>query len=455
MFNYELFKTETEINDGNFGDALQQALEIEIATIPVYLFTYYSINRSPNQTAISSALITSFMAGGMGMEEAKTKALEMSAEVMVFANKAGALIMSVAVEEMLHMAIAANIKQAYTEEGPQIIGRSPSSWPAYLPGHDPKFPIDRRPLSHDQLMTFLKIESPKPFAEKNLKTTVIEYKTIGLFYEMVKAYLTAAQPPCDGDKPQLLKGNGYYAPNNIDTLFYNKEHKPNFVNAEDSGDLVHIKNAKTACDAIDIIIEQGEGNNAPGFDEHGQVNCAVYDGDFDDKSKSEVSHFEKFSRVYCQLRRLTEQFEQAGIDEATFQSFFIRNFKKNPSTSEYPANLQALSTLIDGVYSYIFVMIENCYRKTEHTQYEIFMMGVHKSMIFILDWLCGTINGYTYTDAKTGVTYTCAATFQDYQFGLMSSPKSQLLALFANALTYYPSLSYMQVRFDSLPDVSL
>jgi hypothetical protein len=36
----------------NLGEAIQQAIEIEIATIPTCLFTYYSINRAPDQQAM-------------------------------------------------------------------------------------------------------------------------------------------------------------------------------------------------------------------------------------------------------------------------------------------------------------------------------------------------------------------------------------------------------------------
>ena len=36
-----------EVTPENLGDAMAQAIGIEIATIPVYLYTYYSIDRTP------------------------------------------------------------------------------------------------------------------------------------------------------------------------------------------------------------------------------------------------------------------------------------------------------------------------------------------------------------------------------------------------------------------------
>jgi hypothetical protein len=63
---------------------LQTAVEIELATIPIYLYTYYSLDRNAESG-------------------------ETISEAQLYANKAGGLIMSVAVEEMLHMSLSSNI----------------------------------------------------------------------------------------------------------------------------------------------------------------------------------------------------------------------------------------------------------------------------------------------------------------------------------------------------------
>src|ERR1700761_4553082 len=144
------FSNDAEVTPANLGQAIQQAIEIEIATIPVYLYTHYSINRSPNQDAISGELTQRMVKAGKTPAEASKIALDLSAELMVFANKAGALIMSVAIEEMLHMALSSNLKQALAGP-PQLAGKSPSEWPACLPGHEPKFDIDRAKFSLKQL----------------------------------------------------------------------------------------------------------------------------------------------------------------------------------------------------------------------------------------------------------------------------------------------------------------
>src|ERR1700748_3791670 len=112
MSKEKFFSAGEEVTPKNIGEAIQQAIEIEIATIPVYLYTYYSINRAPDQDAISGSLMQKLLAKGKKAKEARELALDLSAEIMVFSNKAGALIMSVAIEEMLHMALSSNLKQA-------------------------------------------------------------------------------------------------------------------------------------------------------------------------------------------------------------------------------------------------------------------------------------------------------------------------------------------------------
>ena len=98
-------------------------------------------------------------------------------------------------------------------------------------------------------------------------------------------------------------------------------------------------------------------------------------------------------------------------------------------------------------------MTEGCYQNDGDTQYEIFMFGIHKTMIFILNSLCGDIQGLSY--AENGQTFQATATFENYPFGMMSSPKSQLIELYGEAVALYPTISYLAQRFQDLPDVPL
>lgn len=455
MQTEKFFAAQSEVTPENLGEAIQQAIEIEIATIPVYLYTYYSINRSPDQNAISGSLVQTMVKNGWSQEKANALALDLSAEIMVYANKAGALIMSIAIEEMLHMALSSNLKQALAGL-PLLVGKSPSVWPACLPGHEPEFPINRARFSLDQLMTFLKIESPDPLTVPELLYAPIPYKTIGQFYDMIRKCILNNDLNYKTFLPQLVPGKGYYAQNNIDTVFYNKEHKPQFVNADDSGDLVYVQDRASAIKAIDQIVEQGEGNpDAPGLNPDGTVNCgAIVPADYDDPDHQELSHFSKFAQLYCEYETLTLKFNNLGIGKVDISNYFVSNVPTNPSTADYPPQIQAVSNLLNAVYTYIFVMTEGCYKQSGNTQYEIFMFGIHKSMIFILNSLCGDIMNLSYT-TNDGKMYQAAPTFEDYPFGLLSSPKSQLLDLYQTAVTAYPAISYLSQRFQDLPDVAL
>lgn len=456
MLQSKFFSTDSEVTPANLGEAIQQAIEIEIATIPVYLYTYYSINRVPDQDAISGSLVQELVKSGKTVKEANKIALDLSAGIMVYANKAGALIMSVAIEEMLHMALSSNLKQALAGL-PELIGKSPSVWPACLPGHEPEFPINRAKLSLDQLVTFLKIESPDPLPDKKLLAAPIPYKTIGLFYKMIMECIKNNDLPYNTHSPQLLPGNAYYAQNNIDTVYYDKEHNPHFTNAANSGDLLYVKDRDSAIHAIHCIVEQGEGfPGAQGFDADGCVDCAkMIPPDYDDFDKEELSHFEKFAQIYCQYKSLNERFNKLGIGKIEISDYFVMNVPENPSTAGYPAHIRPVSEFLNGVYTYLFVMVENCYKKSGNTQYELFMFGIHKSMIFILNSVCGDIMKLKYKSHEDGKEYFAAPTFEDYPFGLISSPKSQLIELYTAAVAVYPTISYLGQRVLDLPDVGL
>jgi hypothetical protein len=459
----KFFTDGTDVTPENLGEAIQQAIEIEIATIPTYLYTYYSVNRynPPYQDAISGPLVQELTGKGMPLAEANSIALDLSAEIMVFCNKVGATIMSVVMEEMLHMALSSNLKQALRGQ-PLLYGRSPS-FPAVLPGHIPEFTINLAPFSLNQLVTFLKIESPYALPPSAEAMAVIEYTTIGEFYDLIKKCIDENDLEYNTEAPQLVPGQRYYSPNMINTVYYDKQHKPQYVDADDSGDLIHVIDRDSANKAIDQIVHQGEGHKgSQGLEPDGSVDCGkIKNADYDDPDREELSHFEKFAQLYCDYKDLSAKFAGHGLS-GDIEKYFVANCPNNPTTASYPqavgyppGTLQAVSNLLNGVYTYLYIMTEACYKKAagNNTQYEIFMFGIHKSMMFILDSLCGGMQNYTYF--LNGQYYNAAPTFENYPFGLMSSPKSQLIQLYNNAVALDPALSYLGVRINDLPDVPL
>ncbi|ADZ91344.1 ferritin-like domain-containing protein [Marinomonas mediterranea] len=455
-----------EVTPENFSDAMQQAIEIEIATIPVYLFTYYSINRTPDQGAIEEKIKQLIADGKSSISpDAPTQtidalATDLSTKIMVFANKAGASIISVVIEEMLHMSLSSNVKQALAGK-PELVNKSPEVWPAFLPGHEPPFPINRAKLTFDQLYTFMQIESPNTLDGSDNKATAIKYTTIGDFYGLVKKCIEEDfkdDSYYHWDRPQLVPKMGYYAQNDVNTLYYDKEHKPKFENASDSGDLIHVVDKESAIKALDEIVEQGEGCHGRGFiniDGEDCVSCTPFEADdYDDKSRSELAHFDKFNQLWCEMKGLDTEFAAVFGENLDPKQLFIYNFEANPSTTDYPSVIQKVSNLTNAVYSYLYVMTEACYSADKHTQYEIFMFGIHKSMMWILGSLCGELPGMSYIGAD-GREYQAAPTFENYRFSAVCSPKQQIIELFNDAVAAYPGIAYMKDRILDLPNVPL
>ena len=470
-------KIPNEVTPANMKEALQQAIEIEIATLPVYLYTYYSINRTPDQSTIQKAYKEKLLAAGVPEHEVDAEALDLSADVMVMSNKAGALIMSVVVEEMLHMALSSNVKQALAGM-PELVGKSPSVWPAYLAGHEPAFPINKAPFSLDTLHTFLLIESPLPFSGQDDTAKAIPYQTIGEFYSMIENCIKRhykSKDKYNQEAAQLIPGQGYYAQNSTDSLYYDKQHKPQFPNAETEiedkngkkrmvydGDLIHVVDKKSALLALETIVEQGEGHTGgQHLFKNGKVDIAAYrkdkkhKQDYVDPEGKELSHFYKFLSLYVELYETNFKLRKR-LKDKTFdvRSFFVKDLPINPSTSDYPAAIQKVSTLTNAVYTYLFIMTEACYRKKGNTQYEIFMFGIHKTMIWILSLLCEAMTGLSYTDAN-GKEQLAAPTFENYEFSNASSPKSQLLELANEAAKVNSSMAYYVGLIGDLPDVGL
>ena len=152
----KLFKFATEVTPDNIEDVMQQAIALELATIPTYLFTYYSINRAQDQDKLHKKLKEQLSASGKrSQEEIDKLSQELKVDILVYANKAAALTMSVVIEEMLHLALSCNVKQAVCQVEPDIMGIGKVlTFPTQLDGHEPEFPINAGKLSMDQLTTF-------------------------------------------------------------------------------------------------------------------------------------------------------------------------------------------------------------------------------------------------------------------------------------------------------------
>src|SRR4051812_24272879 len=127
-------------------DHLQWAIELEHFTIPPYLCALYSLDPDRNADA---------------------------AEVIV----------SVVIEEMLHLTLAANLLNA-VDGSPRIdTPRLLRPYPRPLPHSEVSFEVPRARFTPESLEVFLKIERPAPPAALPEGD---QYESIGQFYDAIR-----------------------------------------------------------------------------------------------------------------------------------------------------------------------------------------------------------------------------------------------------------------------------
>jgi hypothetical protein len=435
---------------------LQTAVEIELATLPIYLYTYYSINRINTR--------------GENIDP-----------VSLYANKAAGIMMSIAVEEMLHLSLSANILYSMGVE-PQLYHRSPASYPTPLPYHNPKGPpgpdgdtkvlIPLSKFSYEQLWHFLQIEYPEPkFAFPKDRN----WDTIGQFYSYIRCLIE-----CDRIKDEDFQVNGpetqiqsyNYSPNSIDTIYPAQKFNPwstpegshtqtgdypsaaavaQYPNKPDShagsAELITISSKRDALEAIATIGDQGEGYA------HGLT---------DDPTQTEFSHYYKFLRLQAQLEHYEHHQEKLAslptppspiTPTITDQelSEVIYNFPDNPTTDWYPEEYKALSNLCNGVYQYMLILMETIYRVSPPAQKLFFNEAMHRSMLWVLNRL---IKHTRVLYLESG--YNFAPTFENYDLGPRRDAYANLLKL-TQAITDEGQLQIVGEMIETLktlPDVS-
>lgn len=288
---------------------LDAAMALEHATIPVYLTAYYSIHSTTNSDAAH-------------------------------------IIRVVAVEEMLHLSLVANVLNA--------VGGSPDltrpgfvpSYPAYLPDGEDDFTVDLRPFSTEAVETFCKIERPRkaPNADSRLVRSAtdkpmlaasptaegIRFFSIGEFYdEIVEGLerLAAADPGlfCGNESRQV--GPEY---------FYSG-----------GGAIIPVRDLDSARRALRFITAQGEG-----------LDTGVYDAD------GEMAHYYRFRQL--QIGRYYQKGDQpdspsgAKLDIDWGKVFKV---KVSPRLSDYPAGseLAAAAEDFNAGYSVFLALLTKAF----------------------------------------------------------------------------------------------
>lgn len=254
---------------------LQWALELEHATLPPYLCALYSLDPARNPDA-------------------------------------AAVVSGVFVEEMLHLALVANILNA-------VGGRPRLDDPTMLAAHPRPMPHGDRslrlsllPFGPEALEMFLRIERPAP---TGAPAEASGYETIRQFYEAVEdglhglcARLGEAAVFCGDPARQITAAHFRHT----------------------AGRLVVVDSLATALAALEEIVEQGEGS-AP---------QQVWDGDADPirPGEGEVAHYYRFQELKLGRRYRPGDTPQSGPTGALIALDIggVRPMRPNPRLSDHP-----------------------------------------------------------------------------------------------------------------------
>jgi hypothetical protein len=425
----------------NLKNSLQAATEVELATLPLYLFTYYSLVRNAQ----------------LG---------ENISPQQLFTNKAGALIMSVAVEEMLHMTLASNLYYALFGQPPAIYGKAPASFPTQLPYHAPisptqPFEASLAKFGYDQLATFLGIEAPEG---ANALPSDRNWTSIGQLYSYVRCLILCDWLTDDDFKvgPAAHQVQPFnYSPNNIDTVCPSKAFdpwkpappatKPAWVGGKDGAadvatygnsadshtgptELVTVSDKLTAQYAIDTICDQGEGFAV----------TTGHESPTDDPTKSEYSHYYKFLLLQAQMTgyttdgRPTLPVPPAPITPAYSVEDLgdlVVNYQTNPANSlEATEAYRPIIEFSDSLFSYMLLMTEATYYVPPAEQKHYFNVSLHRSMIWVLDGYISEMRSLSYTTG--GETYALAPTFKNVSFLSRQTAFTELKAQGETLITY-------------------
>ena len=217
---------------------LHSAMKLEHATIPPYLTALYSIKPGTNPDAAQ-------------------------------------VLRVVAVEEMLHLVLAANLLNAIGGEPQLTDGEFVPKYPAFLQDGETDFQVSLQPFSMDAIETFLKIERPRlaPNPDKQLLErpevngenrhyiihhpikTNFSYYSIGEFYNAIRdgfsnVHRTMGDDMFCGDRKRQVTSEYYYS---------------------GGGSITPVHDIDSALHTIDLIVEQGEGELAGIYGDEGEL----------------------------------------------------------------------------------------------------------------------------------------------------------------------------------------
>lgn len=344
---------------------LQWAMRVEMSLVPVYLYAAYSIC-DPDSAAAK-------------------------------------LIISVAAEEMLHSAIAANLLVAVGGEPRFYEPAFVPSYPMPMPHHDPPVVLELRAVSREVLDLFCLIERPEG---REAPPEDDAYETQGQFYHAIElAFERFAEddlfahnrPECQFADPS------YYAPVEFD--------------AADSGGLELITDMASVRRSLSTVIHQGEG---------------LSDEQWADPSHQELTHYHKFVALRDRATPVGELWPVVA----------------NPNVEDMSEPLRDVAILSNATYSLLLVTMDELYQPLEPADKAQVVGRLYAVMKDVL----GPLARFLMSQPMGGGSNGHAG--PPFAFHPLASPHhalAEVQALAARAARAFPQLAPARKVLDSLP----
>ncbi|GGX98042.1 ferritin-like domain-containing protein [Streptomyces hiroshimensis] len=416
---------------------LKAAAQVELSTIPLYLYATYSIKtRGYSQWAAG--------------------------------EPAQRTMIGIAIEEMLHLTLVRNLLVAIGS-GDKVRFYSESfipKYPAPMLMRTPELMLALRRMSSEQVDTFIGIE--KPEQAELMAESIRPYHSLGEFYERIEKGI------------KLLSSEDVKPENRIDwnaareRLWKFQYHRGYWNQNGGSDQPLLIMDEDSALQAMEIIVDQGEGARG----DHGLLpDPIVRTDDFppQELGKWQASHYTKFSDIKKGLNGIGVVQDDNGKQKFTIDSpDVIWPVMPDPDIDKLVEGrpVRDLMVLSNAAYCYVLALLDAIYREPmeaiDPKDTEPFRTsrryGLERSFVAVMQGVLYPIadllvrTPLTAEDLKAAPTKPVHAgpPFQYYAF--TKQPQAELLEMCNALIPYYPALGGddgVQRQIALLPEVDL
>jgi hypothetical protein len=450
---------------------LWDAAAVEFSTIPLYLYTMYSLKTGADYAREDKMTPLSVFRG-------------------------------IAIEEMLHLSLVRNMYIAIGGSDPGVCPRPLNfydrammpAYPSCMLHRVPALCLSLRPYSVDQVKnTFMEVELPdekaKVASHRHTPASAARtYSTLGDFYRSVASEIGEPAPavkasaagdaqrlvhgamraakgnPCDQDPLCAHIGNGdtYHTLGEfyraiMDGFVYLNQSEPDlfahnnvnyqimptiyYSDPDAAGAVLRVVDLDTALACCQEIMDQGEGHSGQPWVHTNYNNIPPY---ADPNSGFESAHYYKFAQMGEGIYVVPDNQVWPAVE--------------NPRSGDYPAPVRELSDFFNACYCFLLVSFDQMFNtdnvdgegRTLPAKWQL-MQSVLAQMQGLLYRSASLLMS---TDIGQG---NAAPTFEYFPFDRATAPKQQLQALYAKVVASWPILKDWGVdkMVDRLPDVKL